>query len=178
MDLSSVIVENGFKSFSSYAFFGCRGINSFQFPDTLSEICSHAMSMVGYDTNGELGNLKIPYSVKTIGESAFCEAGLREVVVLSPNVSPKGAFANMPYVTYLYFGDRTGDFSWTFQGCKKLEWVVLLASTGVLGTNSTFASLLSLIKVHIYASKSQISGMYPWRINEEIFAPNATITWM
>jgi hypothetical protein len=166
--LFSITIQNGVQNIGNGAFAGCKlsniivdGMN-----ETYKTVSKNGFTFVTIKTNvqetytsGEIvgclacGNLSIPSSVKSIGDSAFAAcAGITSVAFQeSSKVSSIGAnaFAGCSGLTFVYIPNSVltiGDFA--FADCLSLKSVTIPNSAVTIG-DFAFADCLSLKSVTI-----------------------------
>lgn len=180
--ITHITVAAGYTTFADDAFnTDCRDVVSFVFPNTLTTIGQYALYGVGYDSNGALGTLVIPSSVRSIGKISFSRSGWTRITVpdncVLANDAGDNVFSNCPYLTYLKIGTGTSNFRYTFQQANVLETLILPSTTRVLSGNSSFYKLTALRTCEIWAKRSAVTFDAESILNDSLSAPNATIYW-
>lgn len=175
--LTGITLQSGYKTIKSWAFAQCFIAESLSLPDTVTTIGRSAFKAFGMASEGKLGTLRFASTLVSIDEQAFASSGWREVIVPDgPVVSGHNTFSRMPYVTKLFFGDGSYDFSYTFQYNDNLKEIYLPSTTSTIGRNSTFLGLPALTYVRIDVSSGRFSSELS-RINESTFAPKARVVY-
>lgn len=175
--LTGITLQSGYKTIKPWAFAQCFAVESLSLPDTVTMIGKSAFKAFGMESEGKLGTLRFANTLVSIDEHAFESSGWREVIVPDgPVVSGHNTFSRMPYVTKLFFGDGSYDFSYTFQYNDNLKEIYLPSTTSTIGRNSTFLGLPALTYVRIDVSSGRFSSELS-RINESTFAPKARVVY-
>lgn len=109
-----------------YAFFGCKGLQSIEIPNTTKKIWENA-----FEDSGISGELIIPDSVTSLDEDSFHGCVNLTKVTISQNVEtiPDGCFQDCSGLTELTLHENIyaiGDSA--FAGCSSLESITILAN--------------------------------------------------
>ena len=174
--LLNIVVENGYQNFEYGAFCGNVDCQSMKLPNTLVTIEQDVFVNFGRDSDGSLGSVVLPSTLKTIGKYGF--DGARWTRITVPDgciVNNSWVFKSCPYLTYLKIGEGTNDFSHTFQQLPNLETLILPSTTRTFDTRGSFVALPALKSVYIATSSYLVTSGFAYK--EAGMAPNATIYW-
>lgn len=128
-----------FDEIGDYAFFGCTGILSLPATGNIKVIGKYA-----YASSGIAGDLKIPSSVKSIGERSFAVCpGITSVDITSATEVGSGAFSACENLKSVVF-DTLSVPEECFSYCGALENVTLAPAGDITLGKSAFAACVSL----------------------------------
>ena len=118
--LNDVVLPSSLIEIGSSAFKGCIGLNEIVLPSSLTEIKSNT-----FEGCQNLEAVILPNSLEIIGEKAFYDTGIKQIVIPS-NVTQIGdyAFANNVFMNKLTFESPTSlteTGAYAFSGCGMLS---------------------------------------------------------
>ena len=129
-----VTIPEGVTVIGSYAFNGCKSIESITIPDGVTKIGAEAFSYCG-----SLQSITIPKSVTQIGRSAFFDCHNLSKINLPDSITSvdNGTFnscKNLQSITIPNSVTSIGD--WAFNYCTKLKSIFLPDSVTAIGTRA------------------------------------------
>ena len=166
---TAIIIEDGTKSISSFAFRGCSGLTSITIPNSVTSIGDNA-----FDGCSGLTSITIPESVTTIGIGAFFSCSGLISINIPESVTSIGDFAfhgcsSLTSVTIPNSMTSIGDYA--FDYCSGLTSVTIPNSVTSIGWGA-FYGCSSLTSINIPDSVISIGG---WAFYECSRLTSATI---
>lgn len=154
-DLRYVTLPDHLEVLPQNAFTQCYNLNTVQLPATLKSIGYHAFYRC-YN----LRQAALPEGVNTMGDEAYCEAGLKQLILPTTlKVVPTGSFRNNYELTDLQFNGQTTIYNGTgvFENCTHLKKLVMPSTMESIG-NSAFQSCSRLEEVQLNEGLVEIWG--------------------
>ncbi len=156
---TAIIIEDGTKSISSYAFRGCSGLTSITIPNSVTSIGDNA-----FDGCSGLTSITIPESVTTIGNGAFDGCSGLTSITIPESVTSIGDYAfdccfRLTSVTIPNSVTSIGDYA--FDYCSGLTSVTIPNSVTSIGWGA-FYGCSSLTSINIPDSVISIGGWAFW----------------
>lgn len=152
--LESLVLGNNVETIGNYAFKGCNKLVSITFDDALTTIgtyafsgCSKLASVTFNDNLETIGTRAFEYtygltevtfnSKQTIGDSAFVQAGIKELVI--PNVTiEKDAFFGADFTKVTFEEGITTLPEGIFNCCDQLKDIVLPSTLTIIPKNAFY----------------------------------------
>lgn len=140
--ITKVSLNRDLSSFGSYAFDGCANLTEAVFGKGLTSIGIYAFR------NTKLTQVSFPETLTSIGKYAFAGTPLTGTLVIPKNVTSIGesAFEGAAPVEVT---DEQGNTTLNYDGCSKIEEVVLPAGLETLENNYVFRNCYWLYKINL-----------------------------
>ena len=154
----TVIIENGVTTVGANAFWGCSGLTSVSFPDTLTEI--HKES---FQNCGKLTSVRFPASLTKLTGEVFKGSGLTSITFRgsAPEIDAN-CFKNVKATAHYLMGDA----SWTTEKLQnyggKLTWEAI--PNGTCGADMTWEIEDGVLRISGTGAMTDYTNATPgWR---------------
>lgn len=140
--ITKVSLNSNLSSFGSNAFDGCANLTEALFGEKLTSIGIYAFC------NTKLTQVSFPDTLTSIGQYAFAGTPLTGTLVIPKNVTSIGTSA-FEGATPVEITDEQGNTTLNYDGCSKIEEIVLPQGLTTLENNYVFRNCYWLYKVNL-----------------------------